>query len=200
LDFWCGEKETAVFYKRRRKVAFIKIIKNILLSSLALPGILGFGFSAPNTAFLDELQNTSIQNQWNSIQISQSAQHSHCILFVSLGMPKQLLIAYFKQAHKLGIPVVIRGLLKNDYQVTAQRLFSILYPQHQKPILGGVEIDPLWFSKYQVQVVPTLVVFRGQESAKISGNLPISSLLNEIIRNANINAVKDSAQRCEGFK
>lgn len=91
----------------------------------------------------------------------------HAVLFVSLGMPDNTLVAYFKQAKQAHIPLVIRGLYTNPHNTallnptigsfsdTAHRVKALL----KKSKVGGVSIDPLLFRAFAIRVVPALVVY-----------------------------------------
>lgn len=107
------------------------------------------------------------------------SQKNNAILFVSLGMPKLALRQYLLQSKQLGIPLVIRGLLNNSYPDTAKRIYQILHPKNtgKKSISGGFEIDPVYFKKFHISVVPALVINSGIHSSVIYGNIPIQKLL-----------------------
>jgi conjugal transfer pilus assembly protein TrbC len=119
-----------------------------------------------------------------SLQMASAA--TYC--FVSLGMPDQVLKAYFVEAHHLHIPVVIRGLYTTDtkahpmgtFQETAARLFDLVKDKK----LGGVLINPLWFKQFNIQVVPALVVEKEKGFDVVYGNIPIKKQLT-IIQDAN---------------
>lgn len=98
-------------------------------------------------------------------------------LLVSLGIPTLVLRQYVRQAQRLHIPLVIRGMYKASMQATGKRVYKILHPAHEVPLKSGVMIDPVWFSRYHVKVVPTLVVVSGSSMSRVSGNLSLTSLL-----------------------
>lgn len=101
------------------------------------------------------------------------ASQNSAYLFVSLGMPDDVLSQYLIQAKQYHIPVVIRGLYtaKNDtttdktigsFNDTANRVFSLLEKEKMnskiKKSMGGVSINPLLFRAFNIRVVPELVV------------------------------------------
>lgn len=101
------------------------------------------------------------------------ASQNSAYLFVSLGMPDDVLSQYLIQAKQYHIPVVIRGLYtaKNDtttdktvgsFNDTANRVFSLLKKEKMdakiKKSMGGVSINPLLFRAFNIRAVPALVV------------------------------------------
>lgn len=173
MDFWCGEKEIAVFCDENY---FWKVLmkKNILKLFI-------FIFLCSSTL---------------SVFAYETLQKNNAILFVSLGMPKLALRQYVIQSEQLGIPLVIRGLLQNSYPSTAKRIYHILHPNNhfQKPIKGGFEIDPIYFKKFHIKVVPALVVISGAHSSLVYGNIPIKKLLQIIASNSKYSDVKNTAK------
>lgn len=121
-------------------------------------------------------------------------QNNHAMLFVSLGMPKLLLRQYVMQSRKYHIPLILRGFLENNYPKTAKRIYDILHPKNQSELKGGFEIDPLYFRKYSINVVPALVIEKGGHSAIVYGNIPIHQMLSIIrAQSENIN-IKNEAR------
>ena len=81
------------------------------------------------------------------------------ILFVSFSMPESLLLSLSDQAAQFNIPVVIKGLVNNDFKQTVAT-FSRLSHEAKKQHLNfkGVSIDPVWFTQFNITAVPALVV------------------------------------------
>ena len=113
------------------------------------------------------------------------------LVFVSLGMPKQLLRRTLMQAHVFHLPVVIRGLKDHSFRKTIAVIFNLnKNAGHQK--IGGVLIDPVWFRQFHIHTVPAVVVsHRGgtcdlqrtcsaQSFDVVRGNIPVQRAL-EII-------------------
>ena len=113
----------------------------------------------------------------SSIDTSHKNYQNKCFLFVSLGMPINILSQYLVQAKQYHIPVLIRGLYtqKNDtttdkivgsFDDTANRIFKILKNEdgnkkdisELKKSIGGVSINPLLFRSFSIHVVPALVI------------------------------------------
>lgn len=79
------------------------------------------------------------------------------IVFVSLGMPVVSLRQIITSATELHIPVVVRGLLNNNFKDSAKVLYSVLHPPGEAVINGGLEIDPVWFEGFGITEVPAVV-------------------------------------------
>lgn len=127
------------------------------------------------------------------------------MVFVSLGMPPEVLRQILMEAHQLNIPVVVRGVLHNNFKESAQVLFGILHPANEPPIEGGVEIDPKWFKEFNITEVPAVVAIGSAPpcfgpSCKIPpydivyGNIPIPKALTMIVEEGD--AAPDVARRC----
>lgn len=138
---------------------------------------------------------------------SSTALAAHAVLFVSLGMPDNALVAYFKQAKHDHIPLVIRGLYTNPYhhgpfdpmigsfRDTAHRVKALL----KKSNVGGVSIDPLLFRAFGIWSVPALVIYddalscvadmntapavacRDDQFDVVYGNVPLKKLLSIVV-------------------
>lgn len=81
------------------------------------------------------------------------------ILLVSFSMPDSLLLGLANEAAQFNIPMVINGLVNNDFKQTVAR-FSCLSHEAEKQHLNfkGISIDPVWFSQFNIRAVPALVV------------------------------------------
>lgn len=91
---------------------------------------------------------------------SMNLQSQGAIEFVSLGMPVELLRQTMKQASVLNIPVVVRGVLNNDFKETARVLNEVIQPQQvdQPGIKAGISINPKLFREFGITKVPALVI------------------------------------------
>ena len=76
------------------------------------------------------------------------------VVFVSFSMPSLSLKQIIRDASQYEIPVVIRGLYKNSFRETMERVFDLVKEDNK----GGVSINPLWFRKYRINAVPAVVV------------------------------------------
>lgn len=137
---------------------------------------------------------------------------TQAVLLVSLGMPDNTLKAYLRQGKQYHIPIVIRGLYSKkqdlesamtigNFKETIGRIYQLTHEDN----IGGLFIDPLPFSAFEVKVVPALVIYDDNlrclsKAASpqntvcekthfdvIFGNLPLAKLL-EIIANRSSSA------------
>jgi len=87
------------------------------------------------------------------------------LVFVSFSMPAASLKTLAQEAEKANAVLIIRGLIKDSFKVTAERL---------KDCAQGMEVNPDLFEKYDIQHVPTFVRLKGgQEQARLSGNVTL---------------------------
>ncbi|MBE8574104.1 type-F conjugative transfer system pilin assembly protein TrbC [Vibrio sp. OPT18] len=88
------------------------------------------------------------------------AQASGVVVFASLGMPETSLKQLLTQAAELNVPVIIRGMLNNDFMQTAQTIQSLVMTPNGQSIMGGVEINPIWFKQFNITQVPAFVAIK----------------------------------------
>ena len=133
--------------------------------------------SIKNQADYKPLIDTLMQQATSNVPKKQHLQPvPNAILFVSFSMPESLLFALADEAADFNMPVVIRGLVQNDFKktiATFERLHREAKKQHLK--FNGVSIDPVWFQQFNITSVPALVVsLRPErcETTTVCPNLP----------------------------
>lgn len=104
------------------------------------------------------------------------------IVFVSFSMPDLSLKQIIQDAARYKIPVIIRGLYENSFRKTMEKIFDLVKENNK----GGISINPVWFKKYDIKVVPALVVSNdsgnniesgGSEIDVVYGNIPLKRAL-----------------------
>ena len=124
------------------------------------------------------------------------------IVFVSLGMPDLSLKQIIQDANYYQIPVVIRGLYKNSFRKTFERIFDLAKGKNK----GGILIDPKLFAEYDIKSVPAFVVSNsGSDYAAekhkcdvVYGNIPLKKALSIIAERGN--EARGDAARCDGSR
>lgn len=86
--------------------------------------------------------------------ISTKKPMSSILIFVSFSMPQESLQAYLHDAKKIHASVIIRGLIDNSFKKTFQKMAELVKASGG----GGVELNPLWFKRFDIQTVPAVVV------------------------------------------
>lgn len=106
------------------------------------------------------LIDTLMQSTAQSMQGKQKPQGADgAVLFVSFSMPESLLYALADEAALYDIPVVINGLVDSDFKKTIETFKRLNQEAEQQHLhFKGVSIDPVWFTQFQIQSVPALVV------------------------------------------
>lgn len=90
------------------------------------------------------------------------------ILFVSFSMPDALLVSLSEEAHAYSIPLVIRGLVDNDFKKTLLRIQSLQqYAKERNQHFYGLSIDPLWFEQFKIEAVPALVLTKRPKNCQL---------------------------------
>jgi conjugal transfer pilus assembly protein TrbC len=81
------------------------------------------------------------------------------ILFVSFTMPNTLIKELSDEAHSFNIPVVIKGLINEDFKQTIEKIGMLkLEMEKEQKKFSGILIDPVWFDRFSIDKVPALVV------------------------------------------
>lgn len=102
------------------------------------------------------LINTVIANARQGLALKQKPKGADgAILFVSFSMPEALLYSLAEQAAFYDIPLVINGLVDGDFKKTIETFKRL---NAKNPQLSGISIDPVWFTQFQINSVPALVV------------------------------------------
>lgn len=82
---------------------------------------------------------------------------SPVFVFVSSSLPEVTMKALLSQSQAAGVPLVFRGLIKNDIKQTAKYIHAIVGDQSNASIL----IDPTLFERFNIDKVPAFTVADG---------------------------------------
>ncbi len=109
-----------------------------------------------NDAFIAENQAKSIliYNQQDNNKINDKKKNPSILIFISFSMPEKSIEAYLRDAKKIHASVVIRGLIDNSFQKTFQRIAMLVKSSGG----DGVELNPIWFKRFDIKTVPAVVV------------------------------------------
>lgn len=137
--------------------------------------------------------NKLFSDKKNSSKANSVKKADGVILFVSFSMPEELLIELSMQAQKYNIPLVIKGLVNNDFKETLGKIQEVktkATATHRD--FHGVSIDPIWFEQFDIKNVPALVlthrggecelqkVCHNQAYDVVYGNSPVKNSLQQI--------------------
>lgn len=82
----------------------------------------------------------------------------HLYVFISSSLPMDTLIALAKDAAELDAPLILRGLVGHSLQETLLNLKDLVAEG------ASLEVDPLPFEAYGVEVVPAVVLTCGNRN------------------------------------
>ena len=186
----------------------IKIYISIIIISLSMSSFVYASNDKVNQKFdLNEIKQLSTQevekhsqfinklfsDKKNSSKANNVKKADGAILFVSFSMPDNLLIELSEQANKYNIPLVIKGLVNNDFKETFRKIQEVktkATANHRD--FHGVSIDPIWFEQFDIKKVPALVltqrggecelqkVCHNQAYDVVYGNSPVKNSLQQI--------------------
>lgn len=118
------------------------------------------------------------------------------IIFASFSMDEDALRSLVVDAHKAGVPIMLRGFADGSLSATAERMRNLLGEIEgaggpEAEFLGGVVIDPRAYRVFRVDQVPTFIALDGPlpdcdgldcsapspPHDRISGNISLSAAL-----------------------
>ncbi|MEL6210384.1 MAG: type-F conjugative transfer system pilin assembly protein TrbC, partial [Pseudomonadota bacterium] len=86
------------------------------------------------------------------------------MVLVSLSMPEDSLRAIVTDAHRAGVPVIIRGFVGGSLRETAVAMHRLLNESGTIPsgpeaqsLLGGIKVDPRAFRVFRAEAVPVFI-------------------------------------------
>lgn len=79
---------------------------------------------------------------------------SELLIFVSFSMPQESLKLWAEQASRLGCPLLLRGFVDNDLTKTTAKTHALFGEKANIEI----SIDPEKFQKFNIDVVPAVVI------------------------------------------
>ena len=168
-------------------VESIQQVNKIKISNLkVMPGnmpSIDLATLIPNKLQLDQLINQSQK------AISEVPENSNIALFLSFTtLDKDTVLMYAKQAVKYNIPIVLRGFINNSFKETGTYIKVI---REQFPELT-ILIDPPAYEKYDITVIPALVVSKSAANpikdgcnspgdyVKVYGEISIAGMLDYV--------------------
>lgn len=155
--------------------------------SLQAPDFLQQGAVAPTDRSFIESQARQLQQSMQP----EKAQAETALVFVSFSMPPDELKQRVRDAAALGIPVVLRGMVKGDMRATANAVAGLVKESNA----GGVQIDPTTFRRYGVTSVPVLIVTCGEGGTagdRLQGDVTLRQGLKRVAEEGDC---ADAAQR-----
>lgn len=115
------------------------------------------------------------------LPIAHIEKEGNILVFASFSLPINTWKEFSHFLEKTRGEFVMRGIPKNSFL-----LFSAKVQELKKSgVNASIRIDPEAFQKYNIQAVPTLIVERGGEFDKVSGNIRPQDALNLMIRSGN---------------
>ena len=143
------------------------------------------------------IHDESLSNMQSS-SMNDKKMNPNILIFVSFSILKESLVAYLRDAKKIGASVVIRGLIENSFQKTFMHIATLVKAAEG----GGVELNPFWFKRFSIQAVPAVVVVpknsicivkdycdREKDYDVMTGNITLASALSMIHNNSQLTKV-----------
>ena len=121
-------------------------------------------------------------------------QDQYAFLFASFSMPPASLKTMLREGEALGVPVIFRGFVENSVFETQIAMEAVFGDEED---ISGFTIDPTMFARFDVTVVPTLIVVadpiqpcatsgcEGDAAPvhdRLAGNIPLRAALEIVVR------------------
>lgn len=101
---------------------------------------------------------------------TQLSSEPEILVFVSLSLPKESLIALAKDAQMHNAKLIIRGVKNNSFKEMLKAIQSL-----GKELEGAIEVNPELFKEYKVTAVPTFVLVKDhKEVNRLRGNVSLN--------------------------
>lgn len=114
-------------------------------------------------------------SDYRAIKDYQEDEREGLYIFVSFSMSSSQLLKLSEVARKVGARLVIRGLKDNSFKETLRYIKQL----NEEGI--AVDVDPVAFAKFNVNLVPSFVVSEGDKFDKITGNISLKYALEQFI-------------------
>lgn len=141
-----------------------------LLKQLNTPLHIGPNSQAVDQDWIDQLARKRQQDAID--QSKRERKTPTAIYFVSASIPEQDMREILREADRLGVPAVMRGLVNNDFRSSAAYMLKLSQPDN----IGGVQVDPNLFKQFDIKAVPALVVHCATGYDKVLGAKPEKAL------------------------
>lgn len=98
------------------------------------------------------------------------------MVLVSFAMPAESLLRLVRDAGRVGVPLVLRGLVDNSVAETAKHLRDV-----DPAGIGTWLLDPRPFRELGIEGVPVFVVRRGKQVQQVRGDVSLDYALDIIV-------------------
>lgn len=105
--------------------------------------------------YIQTLKSETQLKQAALLTSNQESSQSQAFVFLSSSMPQSSLEQWFDQATRLGIPIVLRGLVQDSMLETKKWIKTQIELAGGK---GGIQIDPIAYETYGITQVPAVVI------------------------------------------
>lgn len=116
------------------------------------------------------------------------------LYFLSFSVPEDGLRALVLEADRLRIPATLRGLINNDFRLTANAVLRLVNEEKR----GGVQVDPTAFKTYGITAVPALIVTCDGHYDRVAGNIAPVQALRKIAESGDCSAVAKGLLQAAG--
>ncbi len=83
-------------------------------------------------------------------------------IFISFSMPGSSIKNLYNDADKIGSPLMVRGLINNNFTKTAQKMVSIIGKKNRQKRNTTILINPVMFKSLKIKRVPAFVFIKGE--------------------------------------
>ena len=150
--------------------------------------LIGKDKAGEESIFLQDLQKqASMQNQSGckkciSPKSDGGSLENDLRVYMSFSVPIETWKDLSASLEKIGGSFVIRGLPENSFEVFSEKVLFL----RKSGVNASILIDPEAFDRYAIQSVPAFVLTEGDKHDKLSGNVPLETVLKDFSERGNL--------------
>lgn len=106
-------------------------------------------------------------------QVSTSHSHNPLLVFISFSVPLETWKEHSYYLQKVQGAFVLRGIPQNSFEALGSKIIELRKAEIQAEVI----LDPQAFEKYDIQLIPTILLRKEEKYDKIAGNISLPSAL-----------------------
>lgn len=125
----------------------------------------GHAFKAVKPQQMQKMDIASILKKAEALKQLDQKSQPRLYVFVSYSMPNVSILNLYRDANAIGAPLLIRGLVNNNFKATARKLINIIGTKDRSAKKTSILVNPILFKKFGIKRVPAFVFVKGDISS-----------------------------------
>ena len=124
----------------------------------------GYALMAVQAETMQHMDIAAILKKAYALQRQDLKEKPRLYVFISYSMPESSIRNLYRDANKVGAPLLVRGLINNNFRDTGRKLVKIIGTKDRRKKRTSILVNPVFFKKFGIQRVPAFVFIRGDMS------------------------------------